>query len=195
LREFYRPTIIVGGEGEEWRGSGRSIEGFDLASALRECGDLLVRHGGHAMAAGLTIHPENMVALRARLNEMARRSLRPEELQPVLRLDAEVRLKEITLESLEDLEKLQPTGQGNPPVQFVTRNVTQSQPLQRMGAEKQHVKLWITDGTATHEAVWWGAGKEVSLPVGRFDAAFAPQVNDYNGRRCVQFKLLDWRGI
>ena len=50
LREFHRPTIIMGGEGEEWRGSGRSIEGFDLAAALRECQDLLVRHGGHAMA-------------------------------------------------------------------------------------------------------------------------------------------------
>ena len=55
LQEFYRPTIIIGGEGDEWRGSGRSIAGFDLAAALRECGDLLVRHGGHAMAAGLSI--------------------------------------------------------------------------------------------------------------------------------------------
>ena len=54
LQQFYRPTIILGGEGGEWRGSGRSIAGFDLAAALRECGDLLVRHGGHAMAAGLS---------------------------------------------------------------------------------------------------------------------------------------------
>src|SRR6185295_4637922 len=59
LQEFYRPTIIVGGDGGEWRGSGRSIQGFDLAAALRECDDLLVRHGGHAMAAGLTIPSAN----------------------------------------------------------------------------------------------------------------------------------------
>jgi single-stranded-DNA-specific exonuclease len=195
LQQFYRPTVIVGGEGEEWRGSGRSIAGFDLAAALRECNDLLVRHGGHAMAAGLTIQPGNLAAFRERLNELARRALKVEDLQPPLRLDAETRLNEITVECLEELERLKPTGQGNPPVQLVTRNVTQSRPLQRMGAEKQHVKLWITDGTATHEAVWWGAGREAALPVGRFDAAFAPQVNEYNGRRNVQLKLLDWRGV
>ena len=71
--------------------------------------------------------------------------------------------------------------------------MTQARPLQRMGAEKQHVKLWFTDGKATHEAVWWGAGKEASLPVGKIDVAFAPQINEYNGRRTVQLKLLDWR--
>src|SRR5438874_6848092 len=60
LQQFYRPTIIVGGDGEEWRGSGRSIAGFDLAAALRQCSDLLVRHGGHAMAAGLSIVPANL---------------------------------------------------------------------------------------------------------------------------------------
>ena len=60
LQEFYRPTIIIGGEGGEWRGSGRSIAGFDLAAALRECGDLLMRHGGHAMAAGLSIQPKTL---------------------------------------------------------------------------------------------------------------------------------------
>ena len=75
------------------------------------------------------------------------------------------------------------------------RNVTQSRALQRMGSEKQHVKLWITDGQATHEAVWWGAGKEASLPVGRFDVAFVPQVNEFNGRRAVQLKILDWRAV
>jgi single-stranded-DNA-specific exonuclease len=193
LQQFYRPTIIVGGEGGEWRGSGRSIAGFDLAAALRECDDLLVRHGGHAMAAGLTIQPENLEAFRARLNELARRALKPDELQPALRLDAEVALSEISVERLEELERLKPMGQGNPPVQLMSRGVTQARPLMRMGAEKQHVKLWLTDGKATHEAVWWGAGKEASLPVGKFDVAFAPQINEYNGKRNVQLKMLDWR--
>jgi single-stranded-DNA-specific exonuclease len=194
LQQFYRPTIIVGGDGIEWRGSGRSINGFDLAAALRECQDLLVRHGGHAMAAGLTIEAAKLDALRARLNELARRALKPEELQPALRLDGELKLKELTLDRLEELERLKPMGQGNPAVQFVARNLTQSRPFQRMGAEKQHLKLWVTDGAVTHEAVWWGAGKETTLPVGRFDIAFAPQINEYNGRRTVQLKVLDWKG-
>jgi single-stranded-DNA-specific exonuclease len=192
LQEFYRPTIIVGGDGELWRGSGRSISGFDLAAALRECGDLLVRHGGHAMAAGLTIHPDKLDHFRQRLNDLARRALKPEDLQPPLRLDAEVGLDEISLTALAELDRLRPTGQGNPGVQFNARNVNHQRPLQRMGANKQHVKLWLTDGTATQEAVWWNAG-EGSLPVGRFDVAFAPQVNEFNGRRTVQLKVLDWR--
>jgi single-stranded-DNA-specific exonuclease len=61
-----------------------------------------------------------------------------------------------------------------------------------MGAKKQHVKLWVTDGSATHEAVWWNGGDK-SLPVGKFDLAFAPSINEFNGRTTVQLKVLDWR--
>jgi single-stranded-DNA-specific exonuclease len=192
LQEFYRPTIILGGEGAEWRGSGRSIAGFDLAAALRECGDLLARHGGHAMAAGLSLPAANVDALRRRLNDLARRALKPEDLQAPLRLDAEVGLEEITLERLGELERLRPTGQSNPAAQFFTRNLAHQRPLQRIGTEKQHVKMWATDGNGTHEAVWWGAGHG-SLPVGRFDLAFAPQINQFNHQRLVQLKVLDWR--
>jgi len=192
LQEFYRPAIILGGEGNEWRGSGRSIAGFDLAAALRECSDLLVRHGGHAMAAGLSIEAANVDAFRTRLNELARRALKPEGLKPALRLDAEIRLDEITLEHLNELDRLRPTGQNNPCVQFHARDVTHQRPLQRIGQDKQHVKMWVTDGTGAHEAVWWGAGQG-SLPVGRFDLAFAPQINVFNNRRTVQLKVLDWR--
>jgi single-stranded-DNA-specific exonuclease len=192
LQEFYRPTIIIGGEGTEWRGSGRSIAGFDLAAALRECTDLLLRHGGHAMAAGLSISSSNLDAFRQRLNELARRTLKPEDLQAPLRLDGEVGLDEITLERLAELDRLRPTGQGNPNVQFCARQLAHQRPLQRIGADKQHVKMWVTDGACTHEAVWWGAGKG-SLPVGKFDLAFAPQINQFNGKRAVQLKVLDWR--
>ncbi len=192
LQQFYRPTIILGGEGGEWRGSGRSIAGFDLAAALRECGDLLLRHGGHAMAAGLSLQPEKIDALRQRLNELARRALKPEDLQPPLRLDAEAGLDEMSLDLLDRLAGLKPTGQGNPPVQFCARSVRHQRPLQRMGADKQHVKLWVTDSAVTHEAVWWNGGDQ-SLPVGQFDLAYAPQINEFNGRRMVQLKVLDWR--
>jgi single-stranded-DNA-specific exonuclease len=192
LQRFYRPAIIVGGEGEEWRGSGRSIAGFDLAAALRECGDLLVRHGGHAMAAGIAILPGKLEAFRVRLNELARRALNPELLQPVLRLDGEVILQDLTLECLAQLARLRPAGQGNPLPQFFVRNVNHQRPLQRMGADKQHVKMWLADGRQSHEAVWWNAAEQLP-PTDRFDLAFTPQINDYNGRRTVQLKVLDWR--
>src|SRR5205823_1867437 len=109
LQRFYRPTIVMGGgDGEEWRGSGRSIAGFDLAAILRECDDLLVRHGGHAMAAGLSIRPENLAAFHTRLNGLARRALKPEQLQPMLRLDGEAALAELTVERVTELQRLKP---------------------------------------------------------------------------------------
>ena len=144
------------------------------------------------MAAGLSIAPEKVDLLRQRLNELARRALKPEDLQPPLRLDAEVRLADLTLDSLTELERLKPMGQGNPALQFFTRKLTHKKPLQRIGASKQHVKMSVTDGTATHEAVWWNAGA-ASLPVGIFELAFAPAINEFNGRTSVQLKVLDWR--
>jgi single-stranded-DNA-specific exonuclease len=193
VQQFYRPTIILGGgDADGWRGSGRSIAGFDLAAALRQCSDLLVRYGGHAMAAGVTIASEHVDAFRVRLNEVARRAIKPEQLQAVLRLDAEVGLDEISLESIGQLSQLKPQGQGNPVIQFCARNLVNQRPLQRLGPDKQHVKMWVSDGRALHEAVWWRAGNE-SLPVGSFDLAFTPQVNVYNGQRNVQLKVLDWR--
>ncbi len=192
LQQFYRPTIIVGGDNGEWRGSGRSIAGFDLAASLRECAELLNRHGGHAMAAGLSLNAANLDAFRAKLNELARRQLHPETLQPPLHLDADIKLAEITLPCLAQFEQFNPIGQGNPALQFCARNLTHLKAPQRMGAEKQHVKMWVTDGGAAHEVVWWGAASQ-ELPSESFDLAFCPKINDFNGRRSVQLKALDWR--
>ena len=192
LQRFYRPTIIVGGDGDSWRGSGRSVEGFDLAAALRECDDLLLRHGGHAMAAGLSVRPDNIDALRRRLNEIARRILRPEQLLPPLRLDARVTLADLTEQSLQELDRLRPTGQGNAPVQFVVGGLAHERPPQRVGRERQHAKFWVTDGRLTREAIWYASGDR-PFPTVPFELACVPHVHDFNGRRTVQLKVLDWR--
>jgi single-stranded-DNA-specific exonuclease len=192
LQEFYRPTIIFGGDGAIWRGSGRSIEGFDLAAALRGCADLLTRHGGHAMAAGMSMDAGNVDRLRQRLNEMARATLTDAQFRPALKLDAELALSELSLEQVEELARLDPVGQGNPPVRLAMRGLSHSRPPQRMGQEGRHVKFRVTDGAPIVEAVWWNC-RNAPLPEGRFDLAFTPTVNDYNGRRSVQLKVLDWR--
>jgi single-stranded-DNA-specific exonuclease len=192
VRAFHRPALILGGDGQDWRGSGRSIEGFDLAAALRDCSDLLLRHGGHSMAAGLTLRPEKMAALRDRLNILARQRLKPEQLQPTLRLDGEVTLGELTLERLEELALLGPNGMGNPPAQWMARRLRLQRPPQRMGKDQQHAKCWITDGVSTLEAVMWNAGAS-TLPEKTFDLAFEPQINVFNGRRSIQLRVLDWR--
>jgi len=192
LREFYRPTIILGDDEGQWRGSGRSIEGFDLASALRECAGLLVRHGGHAMAAGLACQVENLDAFRSELNDLARRSLSLEQLQPLLKIDAETTLSSITLERLEEFNRIEPVGQGNRAINLMTSGVRLQRPPLRMGKSQQHAKLWVTDGRVVHEVVWWNAPPG-STPTGPFDLAFAPEINEFNGRKTIQLKLLDWR--
>jgi single-stranded-DNA-specific exonuclease len=192
MREFHRPTLILGGDAAEWRGSGRSIEGFDLAAALRQCDDLLVRHGGHAMAAGLTVHPDKLDSLRARLNELARSALTTEQLRPALRVDAEVTLGSVTTGFLEELNRLEPFGQGNPGVQFVSRFLKHHRPPQPLGKERRHLKLWVTDGTVSHEAVWWNAAERTPVKP-PFDLVFSPQTNEFNGRRTIQLKVLDCR--
>ena len=192
VREFYRPTIVMGGDTNEWRGSGRSIEGFNLAAALCECDDLLVRHGGHPMAAGLSIEQDRVDDFRERLNEIARRTIKPEDLKPRLRLDAEVQLDEISLPSIEEWKQLEPTGQGNEPIQLATRSIRLSQRPQRFGRTKKHVRMRVTNGRATHDAIWWNAA-DSPLPEGAFDLAFEPQINEFNSRRNVQLRLLDWR--
>jgi single-stranded-DNA-specific exonuclease len=195
LQEFYRPTLIIGGEGESWRGSGRSIEGFDLAAALRECDDLLIKHGGHAMAAGITVHPDRLDTLRQRLNGLARTLLSQELLRPALRLDAVIGLSELNEELVTRLAVLEPFGMGNPAVQVIVPGVRLERPLMRMGKEKQHVRLRVTDGKAAADAVWWNVPPNGEMPSGTFDLACVPQLNEYNGRTSVQLRLLDWRGL
>ena len=194
LQEFYRPTIIFGGDHQFWRGSGRSVAGFDLAAALRECDDLLEKHGGHAMAAGVTIRPGHLDALRERLNAAARKVLRPEMLLPELHLDGEVPLRELSLPAVTELMRLQPFGQRNPAVQVVIPRVTLAVPPQRLGREQQHWKLRVTDGEAHLDVLWWGGAESgTPPPSGVFDLAAMPQLETYNGRTAVRLKFLDWR--
>jgi single-stranded-DNA-specific exonuclease len=172
--------------------SGRSIEGFDLAAALRECDGLLLRHGGHAMAAGLSIVPENLAQLRERLNSLARHALSPDQLRPPLRLDAVVGLSQLTEDQLVELDKLRPTGQGNPPVQLVVSGLNHDRTPQRVGRDRQHAKFWVTDGRVTREAIWYGAGDR-AVPAQGFDLACVRAPARVQRTADVQLKVLDWR--
>ncbi len=190
LREFHRPTLILGGDGTLWRGSGRSVSGFDLAGALRDCSDLLEKHGGHAMAAGLSIDPARLEAFRQRINDLARERLRPEHLQPEVRIDASIPLRSLSLPVVADLRRMEPFGMGNPVVQLAVRGLTHARPPQRL--KEQHWKFWVTDGGTPVETVWWGAGDR-PVPEGRFDLAAIPEAGDYGGRRFLQLRLIDWK--
>ncbi len=186
-REFHRPTVIIGSDGSQWRGSGRSIEGFDLAAGLRECAHLLERHGGHAMAAGLSLAPDNVPLFRERFNETARTRLDSFALQRTLRLDAEVKLGELTMESITALQRLGPFGNGNLQIQLVAKNVRLASEIRRMGADEKHARFQVADASGRLDVIWFNASE---LPPGAFDFAFIPELNFYKGTTRLQLKLL-----
>ena len=192
MRKFYRPAFILTKDGNGWKGSARSIEGFDLAEAMRECDDLLNDHGGHAMAAGVSVKPGQVDAFRKRINEIAKKTINSEMFQAPLKLDAETNLSEMTLVRIQEMQQIEPTGQGNPEIQLLIPNLTMSGSIFRMGKDKQHVKFWANDDRESCEVIAWNLKPE-DEPKGNFDLAVAPQVNNFNGHLSVQLKLIDWR--
>ena len=192
MRKFYRPAFILTKDGNGWKGSARSIEGFDLAEAMRECDDLLNDHGGHAMAAGVSVKPGQVDAFRERINEVAKKTINSEMFQAPLKLDAETNLSEMTLVRIQEMQQIEPTGQGNPEIQLLIPNLTMSGSIFRMGKDKQHVKFWANDDRESCEVIAWNLKPE-DEPKGNFDLAVVPQVNNFNGHLSVQLKLIDWR--
>ncbi|MDB6053165.1 MAG: Single-stranded-DNA-specific exonuclease RecJ [Verrucomicrobiales bacterium] len=191
VSEFKVPAIIAGGDGAFLRGSGRSVEGCDLVSCLQECKDLLHKFGGHAMAAGVTLQPENVNLLQERLDQLVN-SKYGSRVQPPLHIDLEVLLSEITFEALVQVERMAPHGHGNEPIKLLIKNVYHQRPPMRMGKENQHIKCWVTDGTTTLQAVKWNA-KNASIPKVAFDLVATPALNEFNGSSSVQLTILDWK--
>jgi len=182
VQQFYRPTVVIGAEG---KGSCRSVAGFSIVGALAAAAELLIRYGGHEMAAGLSVLPANIPALRQRLNEGA--GLMP---GPVVRVDAVVQLAELTAAFFTSLEQFEPGGPDNPRPAFAVTGVRLSGAARVVG--QKHLKFAVTDGTATAAAIWWGHG-DTKLSDGEFDVAFAPELNEYRGTVTVQLSVRDVR--
>lgn len=192
VETFYRPAV-VGQIGEETtRCSCRSIPEFHITNALDACKDLLIRHGGHAAAAGFTVRNENLPALQERLTEIARRELDGLDLRPALTADMEVPLREMTGDVLKLLDYLQPTGYGNRDAVFVSRGVTVKE-ARPVGGNAQHLKLKLTDGWVTFDAIGFRLGHlHPNLSPGtRVDVMYAFEKNEYNGRQSLQLNLKD----
>lgn len=196
LSRYYRPVFILAIDGDEAHGSGRCIDGMNLADSLNACDDLLVKHGGHHKAAGLTIKTENIDEFAARFNQYACNHLSDEDLVPRLKADLEVQSSYLTLQSMEELQHLEPFGLDNPSPRLMMYNLRLQKPPSLIGREKNHIKLSVTDGGQTLEAVGWRmadyfiALKNKNI---RLDLAFEPEINEWNNNRSVQLKIEDLR--
>ena len=191
LSEIYYRPAIVGNFGEETtRCSCRSIPEFHITHALDECADLLVRHGGHAAAAGFTVRNENLEELVARLRSIATRELGGRDLRHSLSADAEVPLSQLNFELLKQLEGLQPTGYGNPEPVFISRKV-KAQGARVVGADGKHLKLSLTDGRFTFDAIGFRLGDLLPNLPPMVDVLYTFEANEYNGRTSLQLNLKD----
>ncbi len=188
---YYRPAVVAARGTEETRGSCRSIPEFHITDALDLCKDLLVRHGGHAAAAGFTVKNENLPELVTRLKEIAKEKLSDKDLRQTLSADVEVALPEINFETLKHLQYLEPTGYGNPDAVFVARNVKvkSSRPV---GAEGKHLKANFDDERGGYfDSIGFRLGHlQKSLPA-RVDILFTLEANEWNGRTTLQLNLKD----
>ena len=165
-----RPVIVVSVDANgEGKGSGRSVQGFNLHACIGSCADLLVRFGGHAMAAGLSVREENLPELRRRLNEWAAREC-PVLHTPPLTCDLSIHLDRITVESVRRLEQLAPYGADNPtPVFLLEKAVVEGvYPV----SEGKHSRLRLRQGNASIYAVWFGMRPE-QLPYTQGDVVDA----------------------
>jgi len=188
--KYYRPAIVCEQNEDTTRCSCRSIPEFHITEALDACADLLERHGGHAAAAGLTVRNENLPALIERLESIAEEKLASEDLRPTLIADMELPLRELTPTLLEHLRYLEPTGYGNPGALFISRGVTVAY-AREVGKEKRHLKLKVTDGKITFDAIAFRMGHlRASLP-SRVDLFDAFESNEWNGRVTLQLNVKD----
>jgi single-stranded-DNA-specific exonuclease len=144
VERYNRPTLVISCEGDEAFGSGRSIRAFHLLEAIESCSSLFTRYGGHAHACGFAMPAANVAELRARLDAFARTRLAPADFEPVLDLDAELGLCDVTPELFRALHLLEPYGVGNPEPIFAARGVQLTVPPRIM--KDKHLKMKFKSG-------------------------------------------------
>jgi len=188
VERFGRPAFLIGLDGELGKGSGRSIEGFDLHDALHECADLLERFGGHRMAAGLSIRSDAVNAFRERFNRVALARLKPADLGPTQRVDLELGLADVTRDLERWSRQLEPCGMGNPGPVFGVRNVRLANP-RTVGTN--HLKGTLSASGQALDAIAFGwADRFAAFGGDRVDVAFRLELNEWNGREALQARAL-----
>lgn len=211
IREKYNvPTFIITDAESGVKGSGRSIEEYNMFEGLQKCKELLTRFGGHPMAAGLSLERENLELLRKQLNEAA--TLTEDDLVPKVYIDARMPLSWINIKVAEELSLLEPYGKGNPKPLFAEKGITVARATV-LGSGRKILKLRLAAAPGNYvEAVYfgdisdfdryisekYGAGELAQLYTGqtgrvRLDMIFNIDINEYNGNRCVQLILQNYR--
>jgi len=192
---YHRPTILIATPpGEPAQGSARSIEGCNITAAIATHKEMLIKFGGHPMAAGLAVDSQRIPEFRRALSTTVLEMLGGLRGRPGLQIDGYVQLADLSLDLVEDLERLAPFGRGNPPLTLASKGLSLTS-YTTVGRNGEHLQLIVQDDDGeTRKVIWWeGAGSP--LPQSRFDLAYVVRASDYRGQRDIQLQWVDVRQI
>lgn len=161
VEEFNRPTVMIAVADDIGHGSARSIPSFHILEALESCRNKLLSVGGHAQAAGLKIHPDNIDEFRDMLNRATSQRLCKTDLVRVLNIDAEITLSMLSKAVVAELARLSPHGEGNPIPLFAAINIKIVGQPRRIGAKGQHLSFYVKQGDVAVRAVAFGMGEQI----------------------------------
>ena len=196
VEEFYRPTFIFNTEGDEWRGSARSIESFHLVDCLQDCAPLLHRFGGHAMAAGLTVLKSRFAELKECLEQYTTSRLNGDAFSRPITIEATAAFADLKPSLHHELQMLAPFGVGNREPLLLSREVEVVR-TETFGSDRRHLRVQMRDRTASAEAIAFDkAAAAPHLPTGRrIDVVYALQCERWDGLDRIRLHLRDLRPV
>ncbi len=192
VERYHLPTVMIALQDSEGKGSARSIPGFHLCEALKECEDLLIKYGGHKYAAGLSIRAENIVEFRERFKEVSSRYLSDEDITPKLNIDQEIELDEINDEFMKWIEMFAPFGPQNLRPVFLTRNCEVMGQPYTVG--HNHLKMRVRKGRSVFDVIGFGFGDMARIISDKgclVDIVYAVEYNTWNDVTRIQIRLRD----
>ncbi len=195
MERFHRPTVVIAVNEEGiGKGSARTVPGFDLYQALAGCRDLLMAFGGHPSAAGVTIQEGRLPEFAERFSATAETWIRNTHSIPILHLDSELRLAEVTIQLIREIGTLHPFGAGNPEPMFAVRDLNV---LNARVVGEKHLKMTVRQaGSLPFDSIGFGMksledrGLSLKTPI---DVAFTPELNHWNGQDRIQLRIRDIR--
>ncbi|MBN1114855.1 MAG: single-stranded-DNA-specific exonuclease RecJ [Oligoflexia bacterium] len=183
---WYRPTAVFSlGDDGIAKGSARSIDGVDLFEIISEFGGVFEKFGGHSMAAGMSLKTERLDRFRELFENGVAKRVDAGVLKPVLDIDLEIRASDISMKTVNEISSLEPFGYENPAPLFLSRNVNI---VNKWLIKDKHIKLRFADGT---EAIGFNMPECADTVGSRADIVYIPMINEWNGTRRLQFKIVD----
>lgn len=187
--KYFKPVIVCEDKGKECQGSARSPKCFNIIDALEEVSEYLVRYGGHARAAGITVKKEHFVLLENKLLEISDGKIKEEDLAPEYKIDSETILGDISAETFAFLKKMEPFGMGNPTPVFMVSG-TRVDSFKKVGKYFEHLKLVFTDGKEKTNGIYFsftGDGIDLQKNV---DVVFNISENEWGGRKSYEMRCI-----